>query len=48
MATPTHNKMLHIVVVVGVFILIYCDKLQGQAAIGLIVMIVRYLFGRRK
>lgn len=43
---PTAHFALSLVVIVGVFLLVYVERLQGQAATGMIGMIVGYLFGK--
>ncbi len=40
--------VLSVLVMIGVFLLTYLDKLQGQAATTLIGMIVGYLFGKER
>lgn len=42
----TLHFILSIIAVIGVFLLTYSGKLQGQAATTLIAMIVGYLFGK--
>jgi hypothetical protein len=48
MMSERNQSVLSLIVVLGVFLLTYADKLQGQAATGLIGMIVGYLFGKGK
>lgn len=45
--TPVGKFILSTIVVMGVFLLTYTDKVQGQAATTLIGMIVGYLFGKK-
>ena len=46
--TVKTQSVLSYIVVIGVFLLTYADKLPEQSITGLIGMIVGYLFGKGK
>lgn len=46
MVRSTRQFVLSLLVLLGIFLLTYMDKLQGQAAT-LIGMIVGYIFGKK-